>query len=296
MDSPCSRRMLQDSSVSFSDINLRHRGLIFPNGSDLPRALRAPPQPPGRCKIVPGGSHRALQTAARPRGCPQCSPARPGLPAGCGATSPPARPGPGPFSTAAEGLRSGRLRDDQPFYAARCCRLHLVLHRAAGRPRLARSRSAALAARPASPEALRPGPCPGSACGSAGPGRTRAAWLGAPALRRRPRGRRGGAGRRHRGSARRGAPGRGGAWRGGERFCFLSLGGRPRQVPCDPAERRGRPGGARRGFRPAAAAARVCWHCPCRWRERGSEAGLPRVTRGDRLCRAALRAARGRFR
>ena len=30
MDSPCSRRMLQDSSVSFSDINLRHRALIFP--------------------------------------------------------------------------------------------------------------------------------------------------------------------------------------------------------------------------------------------------------------------------
>lgn len=134
MDSPCSRRMLQDSSVSFSDINLRHRGLIFPNGSDVPRGLRAPPQPPGRCKIVAGGSHRALQTAARPRGCPQCSPAPPGLPAGCGAPSPPARPGPGPFSTAAEGLRSGRLRDDQLFYAARCCRLHLALHRAAARP------------------------------------------------------------------------------------------------------------------------------------------------------------------
>ena len=106
----------------------------------------------------------------------------------------------------------------------------------------------------------------------------------------------GGAGRRHRGSARRGAPGRGGEGRGGERFCFLALGGRPRQVPCDPAERRGRPGGARLSFRPAAAAARGCWHCRCRWRERGSEAGLPRATRGGRLCRAALRAARGRFR
>lgn len=253
-------------------------------GSARPRAigvrgLGAPPQPSGRCKMVPGGS---LPRYVRLRG-PGAARSAPPPPRGCprAAEHLAAAAGTAGASSGQQPRGAGRAAGgDQPFYAARCCGFHLSippsLHLA---PRTQRSWAAALAARSASPGARRPrgspgGAVPGSALGSAGPGRTRTAARGAHAGR---------------GSAAVAAPREepraGGESRSGARFCLLPLG--PAVLgPWDPAERRGRPGEAapRR-------AARRGWHCPCRVRA-GSR--VPRALRRARLCPAALPAARAR--
>lgn len=255
-------------------------------GSARPRAigvrgLGAPPQPSGRCKMVPGGSPpryvrlrgpgAARSAPPPPRGCPR---AAEHLAAAAGTAGAPSGQQPRGAGRAAGG--------DQPFYAARCCGFHLSIppslhlsisppaRSARGRPR---SPPALPRREPAAPAVLLAGPCPAPPSARRGPA-ARVPRRGAHAGR---------------GSAAVAAPREepraGGESRSGVRFCLLPLG--PAVLgPWDPAERRGRPGEAapRR-------AARRGWHCPCRVRA-GSR--VPRALRRARLCPAALPAARAR--
>lgn len=94
------------------NINLWHRGFIFLTAAT--------------CKDIKWFP-RTVHSPALPQDCLQCSIPSPGLPAGCGPTSLSARAGLGPPSTAAEGLQGGQLQHHQPFYAGRCCCLHLSI-------------------------------------------------------------------------------------------------------------------------------------------------------------------------